>query len=128
MIGYRDTTGTLDRAIRLDARAASVGVCDREASDEVALGLGVRLVGRAGAELGARDETVVVGDVRCDEPVQRGDRVEVVEVEPLVLQLLPEGLDHGVREVDRSLGDAVVGAGGEVGVLADDEYPLHDPV
>ena len=50
MIGYWDS-GTLERAIRLDARSASVGVRVCEAGAEVGLGLGIGFVGRACSEL-----------------------------------------------------------------------------
>ncbi len=57
----------------------------------------MRLVGGPPIELLARNERVVIDDVLRHEPPHRRDRIERVQVEPLVPELFPKRLDRSVR-------------------------------
>ncbi len=104
-----------------DAPKTSIRVLDPKAVREVECLAAVRLVGRAPSELDARDERVVVGEVRGDEPLESGERIERVQVEPAVTELAPERFDHRVGLDDIDLSDDVIGDGHELIVLMDDE-------
>ena len=91
---YRDATATLKSAIRSVSRAASVGVCGGEAVGEIGFGERVGFVWRAGREFDAGDDSIVIVDVGGDQTSECVDGLEVMEEEPLVLELLPECLDH----------------------------------
>jgi hypothetical protein len=45
-----------------------------------------------------RHDLIVLPHVESDEPAECRDTVEVVEVEPLVLEGAPPSFDEGVRE------------------------------
>ena len=60
---------------------------------------------------------VVLVDVEFDEGAEPLDRVQGVEVEPLVFERTPEGFEHRVREGDTDLGKHAVQTGGQQGVI-----------
>jgi len=73
----------------------------------------VDLVRRLAREGGMGYLGVVLLDVEFDEGAEPLDRVQGVEVEPLVLERAPESLNHRVREGDLDLGVA----NGQIGYL-----------
>jgi hypothetical protein len=79
------------------ARRASPGV---ELVRDVSARSEVHLIRRLVAEGGVGEAGVVLLDVERDELPERREAVERVEVEPLVLERSPPGLDHRVRERD----------------------------
>ena len=113
--------GTRSGAVVGDAASAGVRVLGSKAVSEVELLSAVSLVGRPPSELDSGDQRVVVEKVRADERLEPAEGVELVEVEPAMPELAPEGLDHRVGLDDVDLGDDVVGDGGDVSILADDE-------
>ena len=105
--------GTRPGAVVGDAPSASVRVLDSKAVSKVELLSAVGLVGRPPSELDAGNQRVVVEEVLADERLEPAEGVELVEVEPSMPELAPEGLDHRVGLDDVDLGDDVVGDGGE---------------
>src|SRR5437867_768450 len=88
------------RSVRLQASRTRRPPPRIELARDVAAGSEVDLVRRLAVEGGMRETAVVFLDVERDEPPERRDGVERVEVEPLVLERSPPGLDHRVRESD----------------------------
>lgn len=72
----------------------------RELVREVAVGSEVHLIWRLSLKSRMGETSVVFRDVERDESLKRRNRVERVEIEPLMLQRSPPGLNHGVREGD----------------------------
>lgn len=97
----------------LAGRASLLG----EVVEESAGGAEVDLVGRLAAEGRVRHDGVVLVDVEGDEIANSGEAIKLVQVEPVVLQGAPPGLDHGVGGVDIELGeDAAQGVSAEQGI------------
>ena len=71
---------------------------------QVGLDVGVDLVGSSTSECGSRDEGVVILDVHGGEADESLLGVEFMKEEPAVLELVPEALDHAVREDHVDLG------------------------
>ncbi len=74
--------GTASSSVLGDATDASIRVLDLKSLGKAELLSAVRLIGRAPSELDARDQRVVVPEVRADERLEPGEGVELVEVEP----------------------------------------------
>jgi hypothetical protein len=60
---------------------------------------------------------VVLLDVELDQGAEPLERVQGVEVEPLVLERAPEGFDHRIREGEIDLGKHAVETRGQRGVM-----------
>ena len=97
-----------------DAPSASVRVLDPKAVSKIELLSAVGLVGRAASELDAGNQRVVVEEVLADERLEPAEGVELMEVEPAMPELAPEGLDHRVGLDDVDLSDDMVRDGGEL--------------
>jgi hypothetical protein len=81
----------------------------------------VRLVGSPAAELDARNERVVIGEIAGDESIEPDERIQRVEVEPSTAELTPQSFNHRIGLNDIDLYDDMLGESDEVGILLDDE-------
>src|ERR1700738_2322915 len=65
---------------------------------------------------------IMLLNVEPDEPLHRGERVELIQVEPVVLERSPGRLDHRVRKANLDLGqDALEESKAEKSV----DVPIH---
>ncbi len=67
---------------------------------DVISGAEVHLIRRLSSECRMGEARIVLFNIERDEVFDCGDRVERVQVQPLVLQCPPPSLDQGVREAD----------------------------
>ena len=83
--------------VELNTVGAGLTAGHAESLGEVHLAPAEDLIGCAPAEDGAGDQDAVVLNEGCDQRLPGSGRVEVVEIQPPVLQLGPEGLYQRVR-------------------------------
>ena len=100
----RIALGTRSLAVGLHAGLTRGLVCQLELLRYVVASAVVHLVRRLTPECRVGDPCVVLVDVVFDQRLQRADRIERVQVEPLVLEDSPPRLDEGVGERDLGLG------------------------
>ena len=94
---------TSTRILDLESPTASVPLRRSEAVRDLASFSAVHLIRRLAPKRGVGETGVVLLDVELDEAPDLGDRVELVQEEPVVLEASPPCLDERVGEPDLGL-------------------------
>ena len=76
---------------------------------KIGLSTKVGLIGRSPAKYHRGDPSVVVQEVCGDQFLETGERIELMQVQPSMPELIPQSLDQGIRLGDVDLGDHVLG-------------------
>ena len=94
---------TRDRSVHGEAAFAGLPPRDGEFARQAAGGAEVHLVGRLAGERRMRHLGVVLLDEEGDQRLEVSHGVERVEIEPLMLERAPPGLDDRIRPGDLDL-------------------------